>query len=125
MNLKLLLFEMNNWKGNSFSKRYRFAVVDLDRSKSYPANYVCMLPADIWNDTRNPSAFSKIFGDKSTVIAKQLLAEALEVTTDTETKEEIERRLRELKMRSAKQVSCNSQGTIDQGDPNRRLPSFK
>ena len=116
---------MNNWKGNFFAKRYRFAVVDLDRSKSYPANYVCMLPINIWNDTRNASAFSKIFGDKSLGLAKQLLAETLEVATDPETKEEIERRLRELKMRSVKQVSCSSQGTIDQGDRNRRLPTFK
>lgn len=85
MNLKLLLFKMNNWKGNSFAKRYRFAVVDLDRSKSYPANYVCILPLDIYNDTRNPSAFSQIFGDKSVGTAQQLLAEALEATTDTET----------------------------------------
>lgn len=125
MNLKLLLFEMNNVKWNAFAKRYRIAVIDVDISKSYPANYICMLPVDFWNDSRNPSIFSKIFEDKSTEIAKQLLTDALEVTTDVETKEEIERRLKKLNMRSAKQAPCIYQGTINPGDPNRQLPSFK
>jgi hypothetical protein len=117
MNIKLLLFTMESVKWNSFAKRYRFAVVDLGRSKSYPENYVCMLPADIGKDPRNPSSFAKIFGDRSTSITKQLLVEILEVTTDTEAKAEIERRLKALTIYSAKQVKCAAHGNLDLRDP--------
>ena len=104
MNAKLLIFKINGTHGNSLAKRFRFAVIDLDRSKNYPVNYVCMLPVQINPRGKKPSTFSTIFGDRSLNIATQLLASAFETFTDAEVKAEIERRLKAIEARDAKQI---------------------
>jgi hypothetical protein len=78
------------------SWHYRFAVVDLDKCKNYPLNFVCMLPTKIIADGKSPSVFLQIFGDKSVEQARALLTGALETESDSEVKAEIERRLKLL-----------------------------
>src|SRR3989304_7311899 len=96
MKLSLLVCRIDNVKDYSVSKRFRFAVVDLDKSKSYPSNFVCMLPMKIDADGKSQSVFLQIFGDKSVEQARALLTGALETESDSEVKAEIERRLKLL-----------------------------
>jgi hypothetical protein len=63
---------------------FRFAVVDLDKAKSYPLNFVCMLPAKINPNVKSNSVFLQVFGDKSMEQAKALLTEALATEEDSE-----------------------------------------
>ena len=42
-----------------------FAVVDTEKSKEYPLNFVCVLPQQMSVMVKQSSAFAKIFGDKS------------------------------------------------------------
>ena len=52
--LQVLVLWIVDYKFSSLTRQtaiwkqtYRFAVVDYSRSKSYPANFVCMLPAKV------------------------------------------------------------------------------
>lgn len=103
MDIKLQIFKMGSGRGSSFAERFHFVVVDLDKSKNYPANYVCILPLEL--NGKKPSTFSTIFGDKSLNLAKKLLQNSLETTNDAEKKVEIARRLRRL---SDKLTECSS-----------------
>ena len=76
--------------------RYRFAVVDLDKAKKYPLNFVCILPSQLNHEGKGLSVFVKVFGDKSIEVAQKLLLDALEHERDAEVKGEIERRLKLL-----------------------------
>ena len=46
MDCRLQVFKLDATDSN-LKQTYRFAVVDYSRSKSYPANFVCMLPAKV------------------------------------------------------------------------------
>ena len=97
-------------KDYSVSKRFRFAVVDLDKSKSYPSNFVCMLPTQIKDKTRLESIFMQLFGDKSTEQARALLTDALETEEDADVKAEIEKRLKLLEPEPVIQIKCSCCG---------------
>ena len=57
-------------------EQFIFAVVDLDRSESYPVNFVCLLPKELKNtDNNGKSKFLEIFGEESNQIAVELLEE--------------------------------------------------
>jgi hypothetical protein len=64
--------------------QYRFAVIDLDKSKQYPQNFVCMLPKNIKLKVKPSNIFEKVFGKDSIEIAKQLLKKALKSRPDPE-----------------------------------------
>ena len=96
MRVGLLLCRYDNAEDYSVSRRFRFAVVDLDVRKNYPLNFVCMLPTKIDADAKSQSVFRQIFGDKSVEQARELLSAALETETDSEVKAEISRRLKLL-----------------------------
>jgi hypothetical protein len=91
---------------------YRFAVVDLDKAKRYPLNFVCMLPMQLCAYHKSESAFVRVFGDRSPKVAKQLLLEALEPEHDAEIRDEIERRLKLLEPKPNVEKRCLSCGTI-------------
>ena len=91
-------------------KRFRFAVVDLDKAKSYPSNFVCMLPTQISGKTRLESTFMQVFGDKSIEQARALLAEALETEEEPEVKAEIEKRLKMLEPNQVSEIKCSGCG---------------
>jgi hypothetical protein len=102
MKLSLLVCRIETEEDYSVTKRFRFAVVDSDKSNSYPLNFVCMLPTKISAGGKSQSVFLQIFGDKSLEQARALLTGALETESDSEVKAEIERR---LKLLEAKPVS--------------------
>ena len=99
-------------KDYSVSKRFRFAVVDLDKSKSYPSNFVCMLPTQISGKTKPQSAFFQFFGDRNLEQARALLAEALQAEEEPEVKAEIERRLKLLEPEAVIQIKCSGCGKL-------------
>ena len=94
MRVGLFLCRYADSEDYSAARRFRFAVVDLDKSKNYPLNFVCMLPMKIEADGKSQSVFQQIFGDKSVEQAKALLTGALETESDSEVKAEISRRLK-------------------------------
>jgi hypothetical protein len=107
MNCKLQVFKFDAADGN-LAKTYRFAVVDSSRSKSYPANFVCMLPAKVdQGKGKIANVFGTLFGDKSLELAKDLLSDALKTESDIEVKNEIERRLKLLDPKQAGLVECS------------------
>lgn len=71
-------------------------IIDLDRSKHYPENFVCILPLTIKRKTKPTNKFEKEFGTESIEIAKQLLKKALRSRVNLETKKEIKKRLKLL-----------------------------
>jgi hypothetical protein len=93
MKLSLSIFKRNEL--NDYSRRdyIKFAVVDLETSKEYPANFVCILPRDVRSTGKNPTNFERKFGDKSLELARKLLKRALRVERDREVKVEIRERL--------------------------------
>jgi hypothetical protein len=105
LTFELRIFE-GKYKGHHAWNHLRFAVVDLNRSKSYPGNFVSMLPMRIDSDGNIPSAFTKFFGNKSLETALRLLTEALKTEGDSEIKAEIERRLNLLEPNPFIQIKC-------------------
>ena len=102
MDCRLKVFKKEEDSDFDFARTYRFAVVDFSKSKSYPANFICMLPVKVDHGKgKILNVFGELFGDKSLDLAKDLLNEALKTEKDLEVKAEIKRR---LKMIDPKQV---------------------
>lgn len=114
MKLSLLVCRIYNVKDYSVTKRFRFAVVDLDKSKGYPSNFVCMLPMQISGKARLESTFMQVFGERSIEQARALLAEALVTEGDAEVKAEIEKRLKMLEPEPVIQIKCSGCGKLFQ-----------
>jgi hypothetical protein len=114
MKLGLRISRIDDAKDYSLGKRFRFAVVDSDKSNSYPSNFVCMLPMQISDKARLESIFMRVFGDKSTEQARALLTGALETEKDSEVRVEIERRLMMLEPAEAIQTKCSGCGKLFQ-----------
>jgi hypothetical protein len=104
MDFRLLAFKRDPPEGK-FNKTVCFAVVDLSKSKSYPSNFVCMLPLKMQNG-KVGNVFGDMFGDKCTEVALGLLKDALKRETDFEVKAEIEKRLKLLDPKQANLVKC-------------------
>ena len=120
LDIRLQVFEYYA-DDNSGRKNFRFAVVNFIKSKSYPSNFVCMLPAQL-GVGRADSVFLQVFGDKSLEQAKSLLKAAWEREDDSEVKAEIERRLLLLEPKEVNQIKCSSCGKLFQP---RRIRKFK
>jgi formylmethanofuran dehydrogenase subunit E len=103
---------IDNVRDYSVGKRFRFAVVDLDKSKSYPSNFVCVLPTQMSDKGKSKSVFLQVFGDKSTEQARALLNKALETEEEPEVKAEIEKRLKLLEPEGVSQIKCSSCGKL-------------
>ena len=93
-------------RGGHSWNHLRFAVVDLNKSNSYPENFVSMLPMRIDSDRKMPSAFSNFFGNKSLKIARGLLTKSLKKKHGSEIKAEIERRLNLLEPKPVIHIKC-------------------
>ena len=106
MNFKLRIFRRDYTNNLSAWNHLRFAVVDLNKSKSYPENFVSLLPMRIDSTGKLPSAFTKFFGNKSLATAQRLLTEALKTEGDSEIKAEITRRLDLLEPNPFIQIKC-------------------
>jgi len=92
MNLKL-------WAIKNISQRtgpIQLVVVDLDQSKHYPLNFVCVLPRYFRILEKRSSKFAKLFGPQSHDMAKKLLIDASHREDDPEIKNLIIKRLRAI-----------------------------
>jgi hypothetical protein len=118
MNLRLRVSKNGDARDYSQGRHIRFAVIDLDKSKNYPANYVCMLPLQPRANGKAHNVFSKLFGNDSLERAKRLLSKALKTENDSEIKAEIEKRLKLLEPKPAGQVKCSVCGNFF--EPRRR-----
>jgi hypothetical protein len=106
MNFELRIFRRDYTNSLSAWNHLRFAVVDLHKSKSYPENFVSMLPMRIDSDGKLPSAFTNFFGNKSLETAQRLLTDALKTEGDSEVKAEIARRLNLLEPNPFIHIKC-------------------
>jgi hypothetical protein len=105
MDCRLQVFK-HETSGNT-AWAYRFAVVDFSRSKSYPSNFVCMLPLKVsLGKGKIGSVFGELFGDKSLDFAIDLLNDALKSESDLEVKTEIERRLKLIDPKQVSLIKC-------------------
>lgn len=107
MAFELKIFKRDYSKGHSAWGNLRFAVIDSTKSESYPENFVSMLPMRIDSDGKIPSAFTKLFGNRSLKIARGLLTESLKKEHGSEIKAEIERRLNLLDPSPVIHIKCS------------------
>ena len=77
-------------------KRIQLVVVDLDKSKRYPLNFVCVLPRYFRVLEKRSSKFAKLFGEKSLSLAKKLLLDAKHNEDDPEITTIINKRLKDI-----------------------------
>ena len=122
LDIRLQVFEYYVDNNNYSQKRFRFAVVDFSQSKSYPQNFVCMLPVNLGATAKSNSVFLQLFGEKSLEQAKSLLKTAWEREDDSEIKAEIERRLLLLVPKEGNQIKCSGCGKLFQP---KRMRKFK
>jgi hypothetical protein len=115
------VFEYYGNSDNNFQRSFRFVVVDFSKAKSYPQNFVCVLPTQLGKGKIN-SAFLKVFKDQSLEKAKVLLKDSWENEEDSEVKAEIERRLLLLEPKGVNQIKCGGCGKLFQP---KRLRKFK
>jgi hypothetical protein len=92
-----LLKKQNGRTEATMNTEVHVVVVDLDKSKKYPLNFVCILPQTATRLRKHTNIFSKIFGPSSSDVARQLLHRALKREKDTEIKKELTKRLKALK----------------------------
>ena len=100
MNPRLYLLKRKVGRRLENSKtKVLFVVVDSDKSKKYPLNFICMFPLSM-GLCRGHSAFRKLFGEDSVTLAKNLLSKALSKERDPEIKTEIRNRMKQLHLRT-------------------------
>ena len=92
MNLKLYAIKNPGQQTN----RVQLVVVDLDKSRRYPLNFVCVLPRYFRILEKRSSKFAKLFGEKSHCVAKKLLLEASHSEDDPEIKTVIKKRIKDI-----------------------------
>ena len=85
-------------------QRLRFAVVNLEKNKTYPMNFVCLLPLRVNSNFK--TSFEQHFGAESVAVARQLLTDALKSAEDEDVRAEIERRLKLLEPEQSRQRTC-------------------
>ncbi len=92
MNLKLYAIK----NGTQETERVQLVVVDLDRGKRYPLNFVCVLPRYFRILEKRSSKFAKLFGEKSLQTARKLLVDAAHREEDPEIKTAIKKRIKDI-----------------------------
>ena len=97
MKPQLYTFKRDQLEHYDSRNRIYFVVVNLDKAKKYPANFVCVLPKPRSSMVKPSTEFSRVFGKVSLRLAKHLLNEALEDADDAEIRAEIEERLKSLR----------------------------
>ncbi len=91
-------------------RRLSFTVVDSEKAKGYPANFVCLLPTRLNSTKLGDSVFEKVFGADRFEVAERLLMDALNSETDAEVRSAIEKRMELLDPRSIHERTCVSCG---------------
>jgi len=97
MNPQLYIFKRYELEHfDDSGNRIYFVIVNLDKSKKYPANFVCILPTQKNSIVKPSTEFSRVFGQDSLKLARQLLKDALKEEDDSEIRAAIEKRLKHL-----------------------------
>jgi predicted transport protein len=96
MKPRLFTFKRDELEHYDSRNRIYFVVVNLDKAKKYPANFVCILPKVKKSMVKLKTEFSRVFGKDSLRLAKKLLNEALADEDDAEIRTEIQERLKFL-----------------------------
>ncbi len=91
-------------------RNLRFVIVDLDKAKTYPMNFVCLLPKRLSFNDKKRTAFEKIFENHSLTVAKKMLIDALKSEDEPEVVDEIEKRLSLLDSNFTYEKICFSCG---------------
>jgi hypothetical protein len=94
MNLKL--YALKNATYSQTQEHVQLVVVDLDRGKRYPLNFVCVLPRYFRVLEKRSSKFAKLFGTRSLTMARTLLIDAETQEEDPEIKTVIKRRIKDI-----------------------------
>ena len=98
MRPSLYLFKKENGRSEySMKTEVQVVVVDLDKSRKYPQNFVCILPQTAISRGKTSNIFNKVFGQNSLEVAKKLLHRALKSEQDEDIRKELQTRLRTLK----------------------------
>jgi hypothetical protein len=108
LTFKLRIFKGEYGRGRYAWSRLRFVVLYSNKSQSYPASFVSTLPIRIDSDGKISSVFTKLFGNKSLKVARELLTVSLKKEHDSEIKAEIERRLNLLEPNPVIHIKCRS-----------------
>jgi hypothetical protein len=113
MKLRLRSSTRTAYSATGYREQFIFSVLDLDRSKSYPQNFVCLLPKELKSTGNNgKSRFFEIFGEDSNQIAVELLRKAYRSEDDVELKKEIEKRLKLLEPKKPVTDRCAVCGCV-------------
>ena len=125
MNLQLLITKKEySYYNNGTKAKHLFAVIDLDKSKQYPRNFVSVLPMHISAIVKPSNVFERLFGNESLKIANQLLHKALKSRPDSETADAIRKRIKLLVPQLNGKAQCQNCGnTIKQSK--RRAKPYK
>ena len=111
MNLQLLITKKETRYHNTITKtKHLFAVIDLDKSKQYPQNFVSVLPRNINAIVKPANTFERIFGNQSLEMAIQLLEKALRTRPNSETTQAIIERLKLLHPQQNNKTKCQNCG---------------
>lgn len=97
MKPKLYAFKREELECYNSRNRIYFVVVNLDKACKYPANFVCILPKHRSSIVKQSTQFSKVFGNDSIKLARQLLTKAYKDEDDAEIRQEIKERLKVLR----------------------------
>ena len=120
MKLQLRITEKEIRHYNTETKtKHLFAVVDLDKSKNYPQNFVSLLPKNIKLAAKPANVFEKLFGNESINIAKHLLEKALRKRPNPKTAKAIRERLKLLDSNLNNKTKCQNCGTRINQSKNR------
>ena len=98
--MKPSLHLLKNQHGRSeclMKTEVKVVVVDLDKSKHYPLNFVCILPQTATLLGKPSNIFGKVFGSSSLDVATKLLHRALKKEKDDDIRKELSKRLRSIK----------------------------
>jgi hypothetical protein len=93
------LYALKNAAYSQTQERVQLVVVDLDRGKRYPLNFVCVLPRYFRILEKRSSKFAKIFGTRSLTMARTLLVDAETQEEDPEIKTAIKRRIKDIDLK--------------------------
>lgn len=121
LKVQLLILKYDEMQDYSERKNLRFVVVDLDRAKNYPMNFVCLLPKRLSFNDKKRTAFEKIFENNSLTVAKKMLTDALKSEDEPEIVDEIEKRLSLLDSDFTYEKICFSCGTKFQTNSKKKF----
>ena len=126
MNLQLLISKREITHHSTVIKtKHLFAVIDLDKSKQYPQNFVSILPRSIKATVKPTNIFEELFGNESIETAKKLLEKALAKRPNIETTKAITDRLKLLNPQLRNKSKCqNCANPIKQKKQNFRPYKF-